>query len=328
MSLVSCHKQEVSGGMQNGGVIGFGGGRAIEEEAGSKAGYRAFGRDFMVFGTKHTAKDGSMTVFPWYSVRYTSGEYTYLYPGSEQSVKYWDPEATSYSFHAYSGVQAVTDGEKGTAAFGRLDAAKAQNVFYTGKQTIQKAQFDNEVVMVFERLGARVRFGFYETVPDVGVKDLEMKVSGNFVQSASYSFSADGIVSSEATGATKIDTPVLRGPLGKSSTEMTEQNAEHNGNITPWIAALPCADTALEIIVSKLIVTDDSDVSQTLELAESIKVNVPQEYCRWESNKEYTYIFKITNLQEEFNQIRFAFDRQIVKDWTDNGAEVIYDFIP
>lgn len=302
--------------------IGFGSATlAGTQTSGTKAGGADFGRDFVVCGIKTLGSGEKQFVFPGYEVRYQNQSYDYI--SASQTVRYWDALASSYTFWGYSPkekAEVLLSDE--VALTDELTPSGAQNFHYSDVETVQPSDFGKPVCLRFGRLASMVRFGFYETLDGMGIKDLAFSVSGHFLAKASYLLSAQGISLKSSTAAQSLTVNPLPGPLQSGNTPTTEGK-----DVTAWQPVLPLVDTDLTVTIESCTFTKDGS-DRTLQLVNPITVAIPQEYSHWDPNRDYTYIFKISTVDEDFNQIIFSFDHQIIRDWVDNGAETIYDFQP
>lgn len=168
--------------------------RATHEESA-----KLLNNQFLIFGSK-TNGSGTTPIFDNYFVQYTANtagntatnssdwEYSGLTSkkGAIQSVKYWDFSASRYDFVAAAGLTA-TELIKNTTDGLRIqvDNAEAMTNIYVADRvtatptahaatatTPATVAYKNTVLMQFRRLGARMRVGFYETIPGYAVKDL------------------------------------------------------------------------------------------------------------------------------------------------------------
>lgn len=203
-----------------------------------------------------------------------------------------------------------------------LSVEQALQFYYSDVNIIGTEKFGETVVLSFNRLGSRIRFGFYERLEGMGVKDLVFSVSGKFMTKAQYRLSDQGITLVGSTESSSMDVPSLPGPIQADKSNLLEGR-----DVTGWIPVLPMKDSELSITIESCTFTQDN-TANTMVLVEPIMVPVPERYRYWDTNKDYSYIFQISNVQEDFNHIIFSFDQQIVRDWVDNGAEGIYDFQP
>lgn len=185
---------------------------------------------FYVYGTK-TSNGATTPLFDNYVVEYAansagtsstnSNDWEYVgkisKKGAVQGVKYWDFSSQQYDFVAAAG---LADGEviKSTSEGLRVNVADADalsNIYVADRVTATPAAqaatattpatmaYKNTIQFQFRRLGARMRIGFYETVPGYAVKNLifyyigapsgsyEVGVGGAFPSSGTYTVSYD-----------------------------------------------------------------------------------------------------------------------------------------
>ena len=155
-------------------------------------------------GTDYTAGTTSTNTSGWEYVGVKQYEVAKVSPttpsGNSQTVKYWDYSASTYQFTAFSAKKllsgtpadgapfvsvnttaAVTgnDGSETSAATPQATGytlnipanADLDSIFFSDRVTVNKADGDygKPVVLTFRNFGARVRVGFYETVPGYSV---------------------------------------------------------------------------------------------------------------------------------------------------------------
>ena len=168
--------------------------RATHEESAA-----LLNNEFWIYGTK-TSGGTTSTIFDNYHLEYVAGsagstetntaDWEYAgkisKKGATQSVKYWDFGSEKYDFVAAAGVMAseeiknTTDGMRievpnvdaisGIYVADRVTATPtAQAATATTPATVP---YRSTIEFQFRRLGARMRVGFYETVPGYAVKDL------------------------------------------------------------------------------------------------------------------------------------------------------------
>lgn len=201
--LASCASDEFIG---NAPVVQKGESNAISFQGGAARVTRAdytgadaaalLSKKFKVYG--NLTKSGEpQTVFDNYVVDYdesTKGNpavdstnvygWTYLNEDGQQ-VKYWDYSATRYDFVAFSG---IPGNKKITSTLtNTLEGVSADNVnsIFTSNKISANAggtldvQYGNEVRFTFKRLAAKVRLGFYETIPGYAVKNVRFYYGDN-----------------------------------------------------------------------------------------------------------------------------------------------------
>ena len=316
--LSGCTKQNPAPVAGESLPIGFGSATLAGTEAfGTKAGGSDFGQDFVVCGIKTLSPGENQFVFPGYKVKYQ--DHTYEYISGSQTVRYWDPSASSYTFWGFSPTnkaEVLLSDE--TALTDEMTPSGAQSFYYADVKTVLPSAFGNQVCMSFGKIGSKVRFGFYETLDGMGIKNLSFSVIGHFLTKARYILSSQGI----ALESSSMDDKLTVDPL-----MCTLQSGHGEPTVTAWQPVLPLVDTDITVTIESCTFTKDGS-DKTMPLVNPITVRVPQEYSHWNPNREYTYVFQISSVDEDFNQIIFSFDHQIIQDWVDNGAETIYDFQP
>ena len=132
--------------------------------------------------------------------------------GAEQDTKYWDYTATQYNFVAAAGLatgEKITDATSGMK-INVTDADAMSNIYIADRVTVEPEKYNQTVTFNFRRMGARMRIGFYETVPGYAIKNLvfyyvgaqsgskTLGVGGAFPQSGKYNVTYDA-TTGEAT---------------------------------------------------------------------------------------------------------------------------------
>lgn len=167
------------------------------------------GNTFVVYGTKHTPAEintdaNDKVVFNNFQVAWTAatagttasntsdweyvGLQAYDATPTSQGIKYWDYSYISHTFYAFSSsdisfpaattdkvsvTKTTTDAtslyNKGYAVTIK-NGASLNNLYFSDRLEVPKAQYDKTVSLTFRNIGAKVRFGFYETIPGYTVK--------------------------------------------------------------------------------------------------------------------------------------------------------------
>lgn len=156
-----------------------------EQEAVTRAG-RTLGHDFVVYGYKRLG-DESQAVFDGYTVSYGAGTantsddntHDYHYAGGEQTIKYWDMDASEYHFW---GVWAETDARELLSGDDSNvvtipdvplrvgDPAPEDGVLYS--QLAVRCPVSEDVVhLAFKRPYAKIRIQFYTEEPIASAAD-------------------------------------------------------------------------------------------------------------------------------------------------------------
>ena len=166
---------------------------------------KALNNEFVVFGVKNKTTDAeAQNVFTNYKVTYlgasTAGSsitntndweyvgqtpYTNVTPAlTTQTVKYWDYSATNgYTFTAFSGsaflgksgatvnkVTGQTDDHDNGYEITVPAGTDISQILFSDRKPVAKADYNKPVVLTFRNFGAKIRVGFYETVPGYSVK--------------------------------------------------------------------------------------------------------------------------------------------------------------
>lgn len=149
------------------------------------------GGSFIVNGAK-TVNNSSSTVFDGYNVKWvedSNGDYAWRYidqqdaTNSVQTVKYWDNNASKYTYVAFSkgGGNARFDNINlcniGTdqpiyTVTGQPNNDQLYPVYLADIVTVGKANFGQPVSISFRPFRTKVRFGIYETIPGYSVENV------------------------------------------------------------------------------------------------------------------------------------------------------------
>lgn len=269
-----------------------------------------------------------------------------------QSIKYWDNAATSYTFTAVSALDADITGGKVVItknAAGSSDVydkgytiavkegASAGNIFFADRINDTPANLNSSAVkFTFRNLQAKLRFGIYETVPGHTVSI--DKVYYNSTNSTT-NFGVDGqfIKPAANTSFTVTYGNGTTGPVNKAivavsadsynsylaSTSTTIMSAASIGTTSSgatmddYVSILPYISntTDLTLTIDYTLKADDS--GETTAIKGKI-VKVPANFCKWQSNYAYTYLFKITD--SDLSPI--TFDACYVEDEVGNQETV------
>lgn len=168
------------------------------------------GNKFVVYGTKHAAAEdetaaNDAVVYNNFQVEWTAnsaattasnssdweyvGKQAYEATPTSQGIKYWDYSAAQgYTFYAFSSsdisypqassdkVQVTKTTTDGTSLYNKgysvtvKDGATLDNLYFSDRVPVAKGNYDKTVSFTFRNIGAKVRFGFYETIPGYTVK--------------------------------------------------------------------------------------------------------------------------------------------------------------
>ena len=329
------------------------------------------GNRFVVYGTKHvSAEDKNATndavVFNNFQVNWQTGtagntasntsdwEYVgkqaYGATPTSQGIKYWDYAANNgYTFYAFSSsnitcpanssdlVSVTKVTEDGSSLYNKgykltvKNGASLNNLYFSDRLPVAKTNYGETVNLTFRNIGAKVRVGFYETIPGYTVQIKK--------------FYIDEAASAAVTDFTKMKFPYTDG--FRASLQNVKRNVDQTLDVTyyesgetqnrPKVtnptagfnydlklgsdllnvdlsdnAAAPTWDTSdatdnhytpvfpFEGNTNPLLLKLDFTMTATDGSGDVINVRgaraiVPAEYVKWKSNFAYTYIFKISD---------------------------------
>ena len=212
--------------MEEPSAIMFGGNtNAVTRSTGGDAAAALLNKKIVFFGSK-TVEGTAKPIFDNYVLTYDASKtgttetnvagWEYVgntsLNGAEQDTKYWDYTASQYDFVAVSGLangEAITDASSGMK-INVADADAMSSIYIANRETVEPKNYNQTVTFEFRRLGARMRVGFYETVPGYAIKNLvfyyvgaesgskTLGVGGAFPQSGKYNVTYDA-TTGEAT---------------------------------------------------------------------------------------------------------------------------------
>jgi hypothetical protein len=224
---MACANDDYVGGgdgssSSNGGTIGFGSGvSAITRSTGATAA-NELGNTFYVYGIKNEGTNGAGNtgaqdlVFDNYKVTFSDGtanttasntsgweyvgqslstnEATNIKDNSgtrTQTIKYWDTNASDYTYYAFSAYSKDNSGnaagiENGDVKVNKITdntgtpydngymvtltaAADPSKLYFSNRLNIQQGNYNNPVTFTFRNAMAKVRVGMYETIPGYSV---------------------------------------------------------------------------------------------------------------------------------------------------------------
>lgn len=252
---------------------------------------------------------------------YTKSQTAYMSNVANQYLRYWDKAAETTSFYAYApyingaGTATYDNSSKvltipsGSLQDGYDDPALYEYMY--AATTVDKANYNNDVVLAFKRLNAKVNIKFYEELEGYSVKIIDLgngysdvqataaKLSGTtysvgeYFQKSGFSVSfASSITSpsiSQLSGTTATNTrPLIFAE--PTATEIGTNKTDASPSPTTYYAIPKNNDTGFTFHVSyELTSTTGEKIT-----VRNATVFVPADKCNWTSNTAYTYIFKIT----------------------------------
>jgi len=333
------------------------------------------GNKFVVYGTKHTTAEANTAandevVFNNFQVAWTTstagttasnssdweyvGLQAYDATPTSQGIKYWDYSAAQgYTFYAFSSsdisypktssdrvqvTKVTTDGSslynKGYQVTVKLNA-NLNNLYFSDRMPVAKTDYDKTVNFTFRNIGAKVRFGFYETIPGYSVKIDKFYIDED-ASAAVTTFPAmnngknDGFYAalqnvkqasatenqtlnvtyySETTATQVINRPKMTNPtagynyylkLGNGCINTTLGTASNaptwtDGTTGAYTPVFPFEGNTNPLLLKLDFTLTADDGSADVIHVRGARAVVPAQYVQWKSNFAYTYIFKISD---------------------------------
>lgn len=272
-----------------------------------------------------------------------------------QTIKYWDYSADKYTFYAFSALPAninnskiqvkkITPSDEGTPSYDDgyevtiKDGASIGDLYFADKEEIAKTatgenvnKYKNPVKLTFRNLAAKVRVGFYETVPgySIQIKNMYPAADDGFATTATtdkfVAICPNTVASQDSkitvkyygTGTTdenqayvvaKNKTDEAGGGDLSAANTLTLGSGVFN-NPLETTSSSPTWDTENGDYTffwpqtgngSPLKIKVDYTLTSTDGSTEKIEVKgatatIPKEYVAWKANTAYTYIFKISD---------------------------------
>lgn len=271
-----------------------------------------------------------------------------------QAIKYWDYSADNgYTFYAFSStditypkatatdnVQVTKTTTDGSSLYNKgyqvlvKPAATLNNLYFSDRVVVPEGDYGKTVSLTFRNIGAKVRFGFYETIPgykvqidkfyidDVNtavVTDFatmnDAKTDGFYASLQNVKTSVDQTINVtyyDATTATQvINRPKVSNPTGGYDYHVKIGNGSgflatdlsDNSAAPTWAVAAGAYTPVFpfEGNTNPMLIKLDFTLTSTDGTNEVIKVRgaraiVPATYVQWKGNFAYTYLFKISDM--------------------------------
>lgn len=331
------------------------------------------GNKFVVYGTKHaSAEDNTAAndavVYNNFQVEYSSStagtapsnssdwEYVskqaYDATPTSQGIKYWDYSAAQgYTFYAFSSsdisypaaasdkVSVTKTTTDGTSLYNKgysvtlKDGANLDKLFFSDRVEVPKTKYDKTVSFTFRNIGAKVRVGFYETIPGYTVKIDKFYIDED-ASAAVTTFPAmnngktDGFYAAlqnvknatsstnqtlnvtyyPATTATEvINRPKMTNPTAgydynlKLGAGVINTTLSNNAASPTWdnggayTPVFPFEGNSNPLLLKLDFTMTADDGSNDVIHVRGARAVVPAQYVQWKSNFAYTYIFKISD---------------------------------
>ena len=272
---------------------------------------------FNVFGTKWV-NNAPIEVFNDTKVSYANSVWDYT--SNTEETRYWDPNASKYTFFAYSDANATkvvvppTTGDISNAsltigsATQNVTLDQLQKVYVAKGKKVESNAFTSPVHFEFQNAAAKVRIAFYNAIPgyDVIIDDFYTildgqaganKVAtfhGTFYSSAAYNVDLEdantGITSLLGTPTTtnKLSLGDMCADIILARSITTPTFDKTDGEYT-W--AMPTNDEGGDITLK----IDYRLKSKHEIINRTSTVVIPAAFNKWYANHAYTYFFKITD---------------------------------
>ena len=304
--------------------------------------------NFQVAWTANTAGTAASNSSDWEYV----GKQAYDATPTSQGIKFWDYSADNgYTFYAFSAkpadmtfpkgnsdnvqVTKVTTDESSLYNKGYSVAIKPvaslNDLFFSDRVEVAEANYGKTVSLTFRNIGAKVRFGFYETIPGYTVKidkfyiddanstvvtdfaDMnDAKTDGFYASLQNVKTSADQKINVTYYDAgTVINRPKVSNPtggynyylkLGDGSeligTDLATSSASPtwtDGSTGAYTPVFPLEENANPLLLKLDFTMTSEDGNGDVIHVRGARAIVPVEYVKWKSNFAYTYIFKISD---------------------------------
>lgn len=309
-------------------------------------------KNFQVAWTTGTAGTTASNSSDWEYVGLTAYDATVT---ASQGIKYWDYSAAGgYTFYAFSSsdisypkestdlveVTKVTSDESGSPSLYNKgyqvtvkNGATLNNLYFSDRVPVAKANYDKTVDFTFRNIGAKVRVGFYETIPGYKVKIDQFYIDNansavvtdfatmNDAQTDGFYASLQNVKTSVnqtinvtyyESGATE-NHPKVSNPSGNynyylklgNGTGIINKELKTSSSDPTWVAGkaadnyyipvFPFEGNTNPLLLKLDFTMTAEDGSGDVIHVRGARAIVPVQYVQWKSNFAYTYIFKISD---------------------------------
>ena len=311
--------------------------------------------NFQVAWTASTAGTTESNSSDWEYV----GLQAYDATPTTQAVKYWDYNANEgHTFYAFSYhrsdtedgitypanktgddvyVKKVTSDE--TSLYNKgyevtvKPTATLNNLYFSNRVPVAEANYDNTVSFTFRNIGAKVRVGFYETIPGYDVKIDKFYIRDptgepdepvttfpamslgktDYFYASLQNVKRDkeqtlNVTYYDDTDATIENRPKLTQPTagyyytfwtGKDAINTTLSDNAANPTWTvaggDYTPVYPFEDNTNPMLIKLDFTMTANDGSPDVIHVRGARAIVPAEFVKWKSNFSYTYLFKISD---------------------------------
>lgn len=320
-------------------------------ENGTAANDEAVFTNYVVEYTDNTAGTVASNTHNWDYVGKTAYAAAKVSPAIDgtQAIKYWDYSAANgYTFYgiaskadiATNNKVTVTKTTTGSTVYDKgysvvlSPDANLDQLFVADRKPVAKGDFNKPVTLTFRNFGARVRVGFYETIPGYKVTinkfyayDAATAAITAFTNmtndKTTFTAALQNISTSPTSPATNTMTvsyydntdPSIEnhvkltastvdydynlalgsGVVGSElSTSAASPTWDNSGNYTTVYPFEANSNPMLIKIDYTLTAEDITSGAETIEV-KGANVVVPKQYVQWKSNFAYTYLFKISD---------------------------------
>lgn len=279
-----------------------------------------------------------------------------------QGIKYWDYNADKgYTFYAFSyhkdaptdeapGLSYPANQSKddvyiqkttsdGTSLYNKgyavtvKPSATLNNLYFSDRLTVAEADYDKTVTLTFRNVGAKVRVGFYETIPgyDVTIDKFYIdedasaavidfaamkdgKTNGFYAALQNVKKSANQTINvTYYNDGTVINRPKVSNPTGGydyylklgNGTGIINKTLSDNSLNPTWVAGktadnyyipvYPHEGNSVPMLVKLDFTMTANDGSNDVIHVRGARAIVPAAYVQWKCNFAYTYLFKISD---------------------------------
>lgn len=308
--------------------------------------------NYVVEYQENTAGTHASNTHNWEYVGKTAYEDSKVSPAitGSQAIKFWDYSAANgYTFYGIASKAdigtnnkvTVTKTTTGSTVYDKgysvvlSPGADLDQLFVADRKPVEKAKFGEPVTLTFRNFGARVRVGFYETIPGYKVT-INKFYADNDAGAAITSFTP--MTDANATNFSAALQNISTSPTSPATNTMTVSYYDNTdatienhvkltaatvdydynlvlgsgvvGSVLSTSAASPTWDNSgnyttvypFEANSNPMLIKIDytltaEDVTTGAETIEvkGANVVVPTQYVQWKSNFAYTYLFKISD---------------------------------
>ena len=302
--------------------------------------------NYKVEYTANTAGHTTSNTHNWEYVGLTPYEEAKVSPAvTSQGIKFWDYSAANgYTFYGIASKAdietnnkvTVTKTTSGTTVYDKgysvvlKSGADLDKLFVADRTPVAKTNYNKAVTLKFRNFGARVRVGFYETIPGYKVKidkfyvDVDAAAAVTsftpMVDANTTNFAASlQNIKTNPTGTNTMTVSYYNGTNGpENQVKLGASTVEYNYSLVLGTGVIDATELAItsatptwdkaagayttvypfEANSNPMLVKVDYTLTAEDGGGETIQVLganavVPTQYVQWKSNFAYTYLFKI-----------------------------------